>query len=149
MGELGTKPARQCKYPRCAGYSTDGTGYCPVHVYLYVPFVRGNDDRPSAARRGYGRGWRQIRERVLLAAGIARADWPKYDVDHNPPYNPEVEPRHEAYVLIPRLHADHSRKTRREGRSSRGDIKPYTEKKGDRRIGSDTHIDYSGVRGSV
>jgi len=62
----------------------------------------------------YGYEWRKIRARVLIAYGIPKEAWSKYDVDHNPPYNPEIEPDHRMYTLIPRLHADHSRKTAQE-----------------------------------
>lgn len=51
---------------------------------------------------------------MLLAHGIPRERWPEYDVDHVPAYNPAIEPDHTKYQLIPRLHADHSRKTVRE-----------------------------------
>lgn len=44
-------------------------------------------------------------------AGIPEDQWRLYDVDHNPPYDPSREPNHWAYSLVPRLHADHSRKT--------------------------------------
>jgi hypothetical protein len=40
--------------------------------------------------------------------------WPEYDVDHNPPYNPDIEPDHRKYTLVPMLRSDHSRKTVRE-----------------------------------
>lgn len=69
------------------------------------------DRRPSSAKRGYGASWRALREKVLTDHGIARADWFRYDVDHNPPYDPKVEPDHRKYRLVPRLHADHSSKT--------------------------------------
>ena len=51
---------------------------------------------------------------VLQKAGIPRGEWGKYDVDHNPPYNPALEPDHTKYQLIPRLHGEHSSKTVRE-----------------------------------
>jgi hypothetical protein len=51
---------------------------------------------------------------VLARYGIPRDEWPKYDVDHNPPYDPDAEPDHRKYTLIPRLHSDHASKTARE-----------------------------------
>jgi len=67
--------------------------------------------RESPSARGYGGTWRKIREEVLQGSGIPRHLWPEYDVDHNPPYNPEIEPDHRKYVLVPRLRSEHSRKT--------------------------------------
>ena len=69
------------------------------------------DARKSAARRGYGHKWRKIREEVLSRAGIPQHHWYLYDVDHNPPYDPDVEPDHRKYELVPLLHAEHSWKT--------------------------------------
>lgn len=109
-----TKPARPCRYPRCPGLSADVSGYCPAHVHLYKPFTRSDTQRPSASSRGYNRSWQSIRARVLAEHNIPKVDWPRYDVDHNPPYDSKVEPDHTKYTLIPRLHADHSRKTIRE-----------------------------------
>jgi hypothetical protein len=48
---------------------------------------------------------------VLRAHGIPKEKWSLYAVDHNPPYNPAVEPDHEKYTLIPRLITEHNRKT--------------------------------------
>ncbi len=70
-----------------------------------------SDDRPSAARRGYGSEWRKIRAEVLERAGIPRSEWTRYDVDHRPPYDPAVEPDHRKYRLVPMLHDEHSEKT--------------------------------------
>ncbi|ADK81106.1 hypothetical protein [Sediminispirochaeta smaragdinae] len=69
------------------------------------------DRRKSSTQRGYGAAWRKIRIEVLQAWGIPKRLWPKYDVDHNPAYDRRIEPDHRKYQLIPRLHADHSRKT--------------------------------------
>ena len=104
------KPARPCKVPSCPGLTHDQSGYCDNHAALR-PAARARDYRPSAAQRGYDVGWRKIRCKVLQKAGIPRAEWWRYDVDHNPPYNPAIEPDHEKYTLIPRLHGEHSRKT--------------------------------------
>jgi hypothetical protein len=51
---------------------------------------------------------------VLRDHGIPQDQWPLYAVDHNPPYNPEVEPDHSKYKLVPRLIEDHNSKTARE-----------------------------------
>lgn len=83
-----------------------GTGdYCPDHKPIKI------DNRQSASMRGYDHGWRKIRIEVLKKAGIPRTMWHLYDVDHNPPYDPDIEPNHRKYHLIPRLHTEHSRKT--------------------------------------
>jgi len=65
--------------------------------------------RPSG--RGYDHQWRKVRAEVLTAYGIQESQWNRYAVDHNPPYNPEIEPDHAMYQLIPRLIRDHNRKT--------------------------------------
>lgn len=75
----------------------------------YQPSRR--DERPSSARRGYGRQWQKIRAQVLKQAGIPPEQWRLYDVDHRPAYNPDIEPDHRKYNLVPMLHANHSRKT--------------------------------------
>lgn len=64
-----------------------------------------------AFKRGYDHTWRKVRAEVLTEYGIPKELWSQYDVDHNPPYNPNIESDHRNYELIPRLHADHSRKT--------------------------------------
>lgn len=69
------------------------------------------DKRLSPSKRGYGSEWKKIREKVLKSYGIPKEKWSLYDIDHNPAYNPEIEPNHTKYNLIPRLHSEHSRKT--------------------------------------
>ena len=108
-----TKPARMCKYPYCPNLTFDPSGYCDVHAAMR-PAARMPDKRPSAPRRGYGRDWQKIRAEVLTKAGIPRELWPLYDIDHNPRYNPAIEPDHRKYTLIPRLHGEHSSKTNHE-----------------------------------
>lgn len=110
------KTAKLCRVPTCPNLTSDKTGYCPNHIHLFVPYTRRQDRRVSAARRGYGHGWQAIRIEVLRAHGIPESEMHRYDVDHNPPYNPLVEPDHRKYKLVPRLHGDHSRKTSRENR---------------------------------
>lgn len=74
------------------------------------------DTRPSAAARGYGHEWRKVRAAVLAQHGIPKAEWSLWDVDHDPPYNPAIEPDHKKYKLTPLRHEQHSRKTvRRDG----------------------------------
>jgi hypothetical protein len=65
-------------------------------------------------QRGYDYTWQKIRVRVLKEFGIPKEQWSLYAVDHNPPYNQEVEPDHTRYQLVPRLIAEHNRKTARE-----------------------------------
>ena len=63
---------------------------------------------------------------MLRQNGIPKEDWHKYDVDHRPAYDPEVEPDHNRYTLVPMLRSDHSRKTAKEdgafGRGGGGQI---------------------------
>lgn len=103
--QLPRKPARPCNYPNCSRLTH--SSYCSLHAKTQRP----KDTRSSSAARGYGNRWRKIRERVLAAHGIPRSQWPQYDVDHRPPYNPEVEPDHNRYQLTPMLRSEHSRKT--------------------------------------
>lgn len=99
--------------------------------------------KQSASRRGYDYQWRKIRTEVLTRAGIPVELHHLYDVDHNPPYDPITDPDHRHYVLIPRLHADHSAKTLREDviRSSDGKIMTSRVKKGvGGEISGKTHV---------
>jgi len=98
-------PKRPCKFPFCPNLITSKSAYCPTHQTTQPTR---KDDRPSPSARGYGYAWRRIREKVLKDWNIPREDWPLYDIDHTPPYDPTV---HTKYKLTPRLHADHSRKT--------------------------------------
>jgi len=130
------KPKGPCKFPLCPGLAVAG-GYCEAHSYLAAK-ERSHDRRPPSSRRGYGAKWRWIRRKVLREAGIPESMWSLYAVDHNPPYNPEVEPDHEKYTLIPRLIADHNRKTAREDggfgnpRKGRGGANLYSLKQQNR-----------------
>ncbi|MCF7944717.1 MAG: hypothetical protein K9L75_04195 [Spirochaetia bacterium] len=85
------------------------------------------DTREPAHKRGYDAVWRKIRKQVLREFGIPKDQWHLYAVDHNPPYNKEVEPDHTKYTLIPRLIIEHNRKTAKQdtkrdekGRFTRG-----------------------------
>lgn len=84
---------------------------------------RREDDRPSPARRGYGAQWRRIREQVLTEAGIPRSDWSLYAVDHRPPYNPDIEPDHRQYTLVPMRKEAHNRKTAAHDQKNKRDDK--------------------------
>lgn len=75
------------------------------------PQCRPKDNRKPAFKRGYDHTWRKVRSAVLTEYNIPKELWPLYDVDHNPPYDPRIEADHTKYELIPRLHAEHSRKT--------------------------------------
>jgi hypothetical protein len=86
-----------------------GSPYCKEHQSLQPIPVR-----PSAHARGYDATWQRIRIIVLSRAGIPREDWHLWDVDHDPPYNPEIEPDHLKYRLTPHPHGDHSSKTARD-----------------------------------
>jgi hypothetical protein len=103
-----SRPLGPCRVRSCSNRSD-----CPIHNNGT------KDTRISAARRGYGGDWRKIREGVLRGAGVPKHLWPLYDVDHNPPYDPSIEPDHRAYTLVPRLHKDHSAKTMKENRPKR------------------------------
>lgn len=120
-----TKPARTCRSPYCPTLTRDPSGYCDAHASLRG-IQRGLERRENASRRGYGHEWRKIRIEALKRFGIPEYQWPQYDIDHNPRYNPAIEPNHRRYELIPRLRADHSRKTNRFdggfGRNTRGGI---------------------------
>lgn len=97
---------KPCSWPGCSEL-TSGS-YCAGHS-RQAP--KQQDRRPSSSVRGYGRTWRRVRERTLRAHGIPPDRWPLYAVDHNPPYDPEIDPNHNHYTLIPRLIAEHNRKT--------------------------------------
>lgn len=105
------KPARLCRNPHCPNLTRDSSGYCDLHRPATTP---SRNHRGSSTGRGYGYAWQKIREEVLANAGIPRSLWPRYDVDHNPPYDPKKEPDHRKYTLIPRLHGTHSSKTNKE-----------------------------------
>lgn len=102
-----------CLAPNCRRLAVDGTSYCQAHASLAIK-PKTVDARPSAARRGYGHGWKAVRAEVLRAHGIPESQWRRYAVDHRPAYNPDIEPDHRKYQLTPMLLGAHSRKTIRE-----------------------------------
>lgn len=103
------RAGKYCTYPGCKNLAVTGSNSCQIHKTVIT-----RDNRPSSTKRGYGWGWRKIRIRVLREYGIPEEQWNRYDIDHNPAYNPAVEPDHNMYDLIPRLHSEHSKKTVRE-----------------------------------
>ena len=109
------KPPRPCLYPGCVHTTLSRQGYCQAHAHHYQPpqYSRTPDTRPSASARGYNSAWQSIRVEVLRTHGIPKELWKHYDVHHEPPYNPAVEPNHRAYTLTPLLREEHSRVTNR------------------------------------
>lgn len=101
-----------CIAPRCGKVFTGPGKYCDKHKPDHKK--RWDKMRGNSAKRGYGHEWRKIRIEVLKANNVPIELWPEYDVDHNPPYNPDVESNHRMYTLIPRLRSDHSKKTAKE-----------------------------------
>lgn len=98
------KPLKPCSYPGCDQFTA--TAWCTRHTP-----ARPIDERESASMRGYDASWRKKRENVLRRYGIPKGQWPLYDIDHDPPYDKDVDPDHDHYELTPRLHSDHARKT--------------------------------------
>ena len=122
--------------PRCGNTYKSNDSLCPV----CAPKERPIKARQSASARGYGHNWRKTRAEVLRKAGIPKEQWHLYDVDHNPPYDPSIEPNHSAYTLIPRLKSNHSHKTATEDtpRDYRG---RFTNKGGGVELLHNTDID--------
>ena len=112
------KPAKPCRLPGCVHTTLSRNGYCEAHEHFYNPpeyaVNRLKYPRMSAASRGYGHGWQEIRRKVLAEHGIPEAEWPLYDVHHTPDYNPALNPDHNAYILTPMLHHEHSAHTGRD-----------------------------------
>lgn len=119
------KPAGPCLEPRCPNLAVY-RGRCAEH--------KGIPDKQR--QRGsfyqhYGPEWPKIREEVLQAAGIPRERWPLYDIDHDPVYDPDIQPDHRAYKLTPLLHSEHSRKTATQDHNKRYGGSRLTEDYGD------------------
>lgn len=108
------KPLGPCRIPSCSRRAVQH-GLCAKHQSQRPPAK----PRQSAAAMGYGHEWRKVRAEVLATHGIPEAEWPLWDVHHEPPYNPAVEPDHRKYTLVPMLHSQHSRKTRRDNKARR------------------------------
>ena len=115
------KPPKPCKYPGCVITTPSRQGYCESHAHHYrLPqYPHKKDSRPSAAARGYNSSWQAVREEVLCKHGIPPEFRHLYDVHHEPPYNPAIEPNHRAYLLTPLLRSEHSRVTNRAARGRR------------------------------
>lgn len=106
-----TLAKRYCTTPFCPEL-VDRGGRCANHTR------RLPDDRPTAWRRGYGRGWKALRAYVLSiepTCRTCRADGrvtPATDVDHVVPLARGGS--NDIGNLQPLCHACHSRKTARE-----------------------------------
>jgi hypothetical protein len=109
---------RPCAAAGCIGHAT-AHGYCEAHQGWYTPPERSVDDRPSSSRRGYDSSWAALRRRVLREWGIPKEEWPLWDVDHEPCFDPDIEPDHSAYKLPPRKHGEHSSKTNTDRRAGK------------------------------
>ena len=108
------KAQKPCLFSGCTALVN--SGYCATHAHFYNPPVRTFADyKPNPDKNKiYGRQWKSISADVKRAAGIPVELWHLYDVHHEPPYNPAVEPGHRKYHLTPMLHRDHSRETARQ-----------------------------------
>ena len=90
---MSRRPGHPCKKPGCAAIVGAGDGaYCAEHARPLPP--GGYDEqRPSAARRGYGRRWQRLRAMFLSANPICKDPdsrhcgevRPATDVDHITP----------------------------------------------------------------
>lgn len=56
------RPTRPCRMPMCPHLSYDGSGYCPEHLKQ----TRKQDERPTAAQRGYDARWQRYRTWYLI-----------------------------------------------------------------------------------
>ncbi len=97
------RPKTPCRYPGC-GRAARGR-YCESHQQGYRP----KDERPSAARRGYGARWRRLRLWFLSQHPVCPCGRPATEVDH-------IVPRRsggtdEEGNLQAMCHVCHSRKT--------------------------------------
>jgi 5-methylcytosine-specific restriction enzyme A len=105
-------PKKPCKDPRCSALTESASGFCPTHQSQSPPMFT-DRKQPSKLHMVNYAEWRRVRARVLRDHGIPRSQWSAYDVDHEPPFDPERDPDHSHYKLTPRLHADHAAKTAR------------------------------------
>ena len=106
-----SRAARVCPRQECINLVYGRGSLCNEHARQARQRRDARNVRPSSTERGYGREWQEIRKEVLRAHGIPPNQWPKYQVDHQPRYNPAIEPNHRAYNLVPMLRENHSRKT--------------------------------------
>jgi len=95
--------ARPCRHPGCPKLD------CEEHSR------RGLDQRQSAAKRGYGRRWQQLRLMYLRTKPIcevAGCDQPATDVDH---ITPKRDGGQDVWDNLQALcHSHHSKKTMKE-----------------------------------
>lgn len=56
---------RLCNNPGCGQFQVSGSSYCTEHTKKRRQEWQNAKPRPSSTKRGYGREWRKIRERVL------------------------------------------------------------------------------------
>ena len=57
------RPNKPCRHRGCNTLTRDATGYCEAHRAEAVGWTRSNQG--SASERGYGSGWRKIRDWVM------------------------------------------------------------------------------------
>ncbi len=118
---------RPCLRPGCPELVSGG--YCDRHpAPSRAPLAP--DTRPSAARRGYGSGWRALRDQMLAREPLCRACRPRFvpatEVDHIVPLAEGGS--NTVDNLQPLCKSCHSRKTARAARG-RG-LRPAPEVRG-------------------
>jgi len=123
------KPLSPCRHPGC--YTLTRQSYCDKHIAQHQrQSRRQQDNRESAARRGYGKKWRQESKQYLashpwcvscLAAGRRT---PAVEVDHIKSHKGDKKLFWDRKNWQGLCHSCHSAKTAREdggfGRSPRG-----------------------------
>jgi len=98
-----SKPLKACSVPGCGGRALR-RGRCEQHAKQYE---RG---RPSAAKRGYDREWREIRaEHLAMYPFCVVCGLPATDVDHIVPRAQGGSSEHSNLQSL--CHTHHSRKT--------------------------------------
>lgn len=59
-------PKRGCRYPGCRARAEEGA-YCPAHTPKRPAWENADENRGTAAQRGYDGKWRRAREGFLAA----------------------------------------------------------------------------------
>lgn len=115
-----SRPLGPCTYPGCPGRATAGHGRCETHARQ--DRQRFDQQRGTAAERGYDAEWRRIRLAVLhnqpwCMACLAETGIHTLatDVDHEPRY-PTLGPDHSLYELTSYCHRHHSARTSKQVR---------------------------------